>query len=172
MKPLFLKSPFFLAIAMVTAFAPALQAAPEPSLWRPDQAPVLPLRYIEPVTILQFDPQIANAETYASESLYLALYPSIQQNPEAEIEGEANSQAIIASKTRDFEAFIPRGNLSPSYVQEFAYIDAYSNIRKYDGLTGFPNIQIRMALPQFGNGFGGGYQPLQFAFWPVGFGVW
>jgi len=153
-----------LTTALLSTAAPLL-AAPN-SVWNAQANPALPLRYVETVPIMRLAPQIANAGTYAPEALFLRLYPSISAGPSADV---ATNEP---SKTRDFGPNQPRGILSSSYVQEFAYIDTYSNIRRYEEFFNFPSIRMSLAMPRVGNGFGGGYQPLQFGFGPSAFRFW
>ena len=161
---------FMTTVAMATM--PAVQAAPPASTWNGAQGPALPLRYIDPAPILRLTPQIANAETYASEALYALLYPSIARAPQSARTPETTIQPSIASKNSAFTQNTTRGNLSTSYVQEFAYIDVYSNTGKYDNIITLPTIQMSLAMPRFGNGFGGGYLPLRFGFGPIKMGTW
>ena len=161
-----------LAVTTLTAAllstAPPLLAAPN-SVWNAQASPALPLRYVESAPVMRLTPQIANAGTYAPEALFLRLYPSISAGPSADA---ATNEPSKTSKTRDFGPIQPRGILSSSYVQEFAYIDTYSNIRRYEEFFNFPSIRMSLAMPQIGNGFGGGYQPLQFGFGPSAFRFW
>ncbi len=156
-----------LIAALLTTSAPLL-AAPN-SVWDANASPALPLRYVESAPILRLAPQIANAETYAPKALFQHLYPSIDPMTEAE---STTIAPTMASKTRDFGQIQPRGILSSSYVQELAYVDTYSNIRRYEDFFSFPSIRMSLAMPRFGNGFGGGYQPLQFGFGPVAIRFW
>ncbi len=148
--------------------APQMQAAPN-SVWNTKTGPALPYRYIESTPVLRLTPQIENPEIYASDALFLRLYPSISAPlaPEA-----ATIDPNIASKTREIPPFQTRGILSSSYVQEFAYIDTYSNTRKFEQYFNFPSIRMSLAMPLYGNGLGGGYQPLQFGFGPAAFRFW
>ncbi len=160
----------FTSALTAAIFAAALPAkAAQNSVWNTKAGPTLPYRYIDSVPVLLTAPQFANAETYASEALFQQLYPSIKMGttPDAETIGSS-----IASNTRDFGPFQTRGILSSSYVQEFAYIDTCSNIRKYEEYFSFPSIRMSLAMPPYGNGFGGGYPPLQFGFGPAAFGFW
>ncbi len=159
-------------IASALAITQPVLAAPPQSTWNLTRTPEQPLRYIEAAPVLRLAPQIANAETYAPESLLRRLYPSITPPSARRPLEEANNAPSIASKNRGFVQNGPRGNLSPSYVQEFAYIDTYSNIRKYEQYFSFPSIRMSLAMPRFGNGSGGGYQPLQFGFGPAAFRFW
>lgn len=154
--------------AILLCSALPLMAAPS-NVWHADTAPGLPLRYVEATPVLRLTSQIANAETYAPDALFLQLYPSISAGPAA---GAATIEPLETSKTRDFEPIRTRGILSSSYVQELAYVDTYSNIRKYEDYFNFPSIRLSLAMPRFGNGFGGGYQPLQFGFGPAAFRFW
>ncbi|MBL1436642.1 MAG: hypothetical protein COB08_010640 [Rhodobacteraceae bacterium] len=149
----------------IMAAALPLQAAPLNSVWRSDVSPMIPYQYIESVPVLRLAPQIANAQTYASDSLYLRLYPSINT-------ASMPSDPSIASKTRGFVQNQTRGILSSSYVQEYAYIDTYSSTRTFEEYFSFPSIRMSLAMPPYGNGFGGGYQPLQFGFNPAAFKFW
>lgn len=158
------------AVAIVVATAP-LSAAPNTTIWNSTNGPLLPLQYIESTPILRFPPQSANQEIYASEALYLRLYPSIPVDVSDQYVENANIQPSIASKKSIFGQNSDRVNLSPYYVQELAYVDTYSNIRKYDDFISFPNIQMSLAMSQFGNGLGGGYSPFRFGFGPIGFGT-
>jgi len=143
-----------------------LMAAPS-NVWSAESVPALPLRYVETMPVLRLTPQIANAETYAPNALFLQLYPSIDA---AHAAAAVTIEPVATSKTRVFGPNRTRGILSSSYVQELAYVDTYSNIRKYEDYFNFPSIRLSLAMPQFGNGFGGGYQPLQFGFGPAAFG--
>jgi hypothetical protein len=156
-----------LSTALLSAALP-LMAAPN-SVWNANAAPTLPLRYIESAPVLRLTPQIANAEVYAPKALFLQLYPSINQQADAVV---ATIEPSISSKTRDLGPIRTRGILSSSYVQEFAYIDTYSNIRRYEEFFNFPSIRMSLAMPQIGNGFGGGYQPLQIGLGPAAFRFW
>lgn len=160
-----------IAIAFLVSAVP-LQAAPPVTIWNSAHGPALPLQYVESTANLRLTPQNANAETYASAALYSRLYPSITQQASGASQIETTIQPSIASKNGDFQQFSPRVNLSPSYVQEYAYIDTYSNSRQFDNMFRLANIQMSLAMPQFGNGFGGGYPPLRFGFGPVGMGTW
>ncbi len=160
--------PLYVGAFTVTILATPLQAAPN-NIWNSEISPALPLRYVETPPVLRLTPQIANAEIYASEALFQQLYPSINADDAAEV---ATTGPSIASKTRDFFPFQTRGILSSSYVQEFAYIDTYSNIRKYEDNFNFPSIRMSLAMPPYGNGFGGSYPPLQFGFGPAAFRFW
>ncbi|NOR62349.1 MAG: hypothetical protein GQ535_07650 [Rhodobacteraceae bacterium] len=155
-----------LAAAIVTL---PLQVAANPSVWNSNAGPALPYRYIESTPIVRLIPQNENAAIYASDSLYLRLYPSINSAPTP---ADVTNEASIASKTREFGPIRTRGILSSSYVQEFAYIDTYSNNRRYEEFFNFPSIRMSLATPMFGNGLGGGYQPLQFGFNPAAFKFW
>ena len=157
-----------LTAAIVAATLP-LQAAANPSVWNTKTSPALPYRYIESTPVLRLTLQNENAEIYASESLFSRLYPSINAGPAP---AEVTIEASIASKTKDFGPYRPRGILSSSYVQEFAYIDTYSSNRRYEEFFSFPSIRVSLAAPRFGNGSGGGYQPLQFGFTPAAFKFW
>ena len=153
-------------------FASTSLAGPAASPWSNLSSPELPYRYIKTPPDLRISPQTANAETYVPEALFSRLYPSIST---VDLTGDAletNIQASIASKKEVFYQLPTRGNLSTYYVQEFAYITTYSNIRKYEDFIAFPSIRMSLALPRFGNGFGGGYQPLQFGFSPAAFRFW
>lgn len=162
--------PVFKGALTAAIFATALpvQAAPN-SVWNTESSPARPYRYIESTPTMRFIPQIANAETYASNALFMRLYPSINA---AAIPENTTNAASIASKTRDFGPFQTRGILSSSYVQEFAYIDAYTNTGRYEEFFNFPSNRMSLAMPRFGNGLGGGYQPLQFGFGPAAFRFW
>jgi len=155
--------------AAIVAAALPLQAAANPSVWNTNASPALPYRYIESTPVLRLAPQNENAAIYASKSLFSRLYPSINSAPSAPVAIIAPS---IASKTREFGPIRTRGILSSSYVQEFAYIDTYSSNRGYEEFFTFPSIRMSLATPQFGNGLGGGYQPLQFGFNPAAFKFW
>lgn len=157
-----------LTTATIAAALP-LQAGSDTQVWSTDRSALIPHHYIESAPILRPEPQIANAETYASDSLYARLYPSI--NP-ASKPSNSTIEPSIVSKTRDFAQNETSGILSSSYVQEYAYINAYSNIRKNEAYFSFPNIRMSLAMPPYGNGFGGGYQPLQFGFGPAVFTFW
>jgi len=156
-------------IFAIGAAALPLHAAPATSVWNTTLRPPLPYQYIEIAPPSRLTPQIANPETYVSDSLFLQLYPSISTR---DLPEEATSATSIASKTREIVQNQPRGILSSSYVQELAYVDTYSNIRRYEEFFSFPSIRMSLAMPRFGNGFGGGYQPLQFGFSPVAFKFW
>ncbi len=156
-----------LSTALLTVALP-LMAAPN-TVWNAGAAPALPLRYIESTPILRLTPQIANAEIYAPKALFLQLYPSINPQDDAVV---ATIEPSTASKTRDFGPIRTRGILSSSYVQELAYVDTYSNSREYEEFFTFPSIRMSLAMPRIGNGFGGGYQPLQFGFGPAAFRFW
>jgi len=147
----------------------SLQAAANPSVWNTGAGPALPYRYIESTPIVRLAPQNENAAIYASDSLFLRLYPSINTAPSPT---EATTELSIASKTREIGPIRTRGILSSSYVQEFAYIDTYTNNRRYEEFFNFPSIRMSLATPRFGNGLGGGYQPLQFGFNPAAFKFW
>ena len=158
------------AIALALAAFP-LQAAPV-SVWNSGLVPEQPLQYIKAAPISRIAPQIANAEIYAPESLLTRLNPSIEPDQVPEESLETNIQSSIVSKNGGFGQISPRVNLSPSYVQEFAYIDMYSNIRRYDDNITFPSVRLSLTMPRFGNGFGGGYQPLQYGFGPLAVRFW
>lgn len=164
MKPL----PICLLSATLVASTLPLLAAPN-TVWNTTTSPALPLRYIESPPVLRLTPQIANAETYAPDTLFLKLYSSISTNtpPDA-----ATIEPSIASKTGISGPFLPRGILSSSYVQELAYVDAYSSVRKHEEFFTFPSIRMSLAMPRYGNGFGGGYRPLQIGFGPAAFRLW
>jgi len=162
-----------LAISALTVAISAgtlpLQAAPNQSVWNTDASPELPYSYIESTPIVRLTSQSENAGIYASKSLFSRLYPSITARP-APVETTIGPS--IASKTKDFGPIRTRGILSSSYVQEYAYIDTYSNNRRYEEFFSFPSIRMSLAAPRFGNGLGGGYQPLQFGFNPAAFKFW
>ena len=160
--------PLYLGAFTAAILATPLQAAPN-SVWNAEASPALPLRYIETAPQMRLIPQIANAGTYASEALFQQLYPSINADDDTEA---ATTGPSIASKTKVFHPFQTRGILSSSYVQEFAYIDTYSNIRKYENNFSFPSIRMSLAMPPYGNGFGGSYPPLQFGFGLAAFRFW
>ena len=164
MKPFF-KSAFTAAAVLAASHG---QAAPN-SVWNTNTGPALPYRYVESTSVLRLTPQIANPEIYASDALFLRLYPSISTGRAPE---DATIEPSIASKTREIPPFQTRGILSSSYVQEFAYIDTYSNTRKLEEYFSFPSIRMSLAMPRYGNGLGGGYQPLQFGFGPAAFRFW
>lgn len=157
-----------LTAAIIAATLP-MQAFANPSVWHTGTGPELPYQYIESTPIMRITPQNENIGIYASDSLYLRLYPSINS---AAVSEETNIEPSIASKTRGFGPLQPRGILSSSYVQEFAYIDTYSNNRRFEEFFNFPSIRMSLATPRFGNGLGGGYQPLQFGFNPAAFKFW
>ncbi len=153
-------------ILATTLLAPAAMAGTGGSVWSATTGPSLPLHYIESIRISQSVARSAPAETYAPQALFMLLYPSINDSNRDSIPQAANSVAATASKNSALQQFRPRVNLSPSYVQEFAYIDTYSNIGKYRNNFPFPSIRVSLPLPWFGGGFGGGYQGLQFGFGP------
>ncbi len=155
--------------AVALAATLPLQAVANPSVWNTGARPAFPYRYIESTPIVRLTPQNENAAIYASDSLYLRLYPSINTVP---LPIDVTTEPSIASKTREFGPIRTRGILSSSYVQEFAYIDAYSNNRRFEEFFSFPSIRMSLATPRFGNGLGGGYQPLQFGFNPAAFKFW
>jgi hypothetical protein len=157
------------ASAVTVLAAMPLSAAPANSVWSLTTGPALPYRYMETESVLRRAPQIANPETYAPDALFSQLYPSISADPTPQ---DATNAPVVASKTRKNLPFEPRGILSSSYVQEFAYIDAYSNTRKFNPNLGFPSIRLSLAMPRFGNGYAGGYQPLQFGFGPIALRFW
>ncbi len=160
---------YFTPSALAATLAVLAQAAPAASVWAPSAGPARPYLYIESTPISRLAPQIENAAIYASDSLFTRLYPSISTDVTAENE---TSELSIASKTREIGPIKTRGNLSPSYVQEFAYIDTYTNSREYEEFFSFPSIRMSLAMPRIGNGSGGGYQPLQFGFGPAAFRFW
>ncbi len=149
-------------ILATTPLTPVAMAGTGGSVWSSSSGPSLPLHYIESIRISQNVPRNAPAETYAPQALFMLLYPSINDSNQDSIPQVANTVAATASKNSAFQQFRPRVNLSPSYVQEFAYIDTYSNIGKYRNNFPFPSIRMSLPLPWFGGGFGGGYQGLQF----------
>lgn len=157
-----------LAAAIVAATLP-LQATANPSVWKTNASPELPYRYIESTPIVRLTSQNENAAIYASDSLFSRLYPSINT---ALAPRDATTEPSIASKTREIGPIRTRGILSSSYVQEYAYIDTYSSNRRYEEFFNFPSIRMSLATPRFGNGLGGGYQPLQFGFNPAAFKFW
>jgi hypothetical protein len=165
MNPIF-KSALTAAIAMA---ALPVQAAPNANVWNTNAAPAMPYRYIESAPIMRLTPQNANLEIYASEALLMRLYPSINTGA---LPVDATNAASITSKTRDLGQNQPRGILSSSYVQEFAYIDTYSNTREFEEFFNIPSISMSLAMPRIGNGFGGGYQPLQIGLGPAAFRFW
>jgi len=158
--------------AALMAIPLPLFAAPQTTIWNTNQGPALPLRYIETTPVLRLTPHIANAETYAPLALFQHLYPSIPKPTVAPLRAEGNIEPSIASKSDEIGLLFRRGNLSPSYVQEFAYIDTYTNSREYEDIFNFPSIRMSLAMPRIGTGFGGGYQPLQFGFGPNAFPFW
>ncbi len=160
---------YFTPAPLAAALVLLAQAAPAASVWHLGTGPAQPYRYVESPPISRLAPQIENADIYVSDSLFLRLYPSINTGKTAE---NPTTDASIASKTREIGPIRTRGNLSPSYVQEFAYIDAYTNSREYEEFFTFPSIRMSLAMPRIGNGFGGGYQPLQFGFGPAAFRFW
>ena len=147
-----------IAVAFLVSAVP-IQAAPPVTIWSSAQSPALPIQYVESTSILRLTPQNATAETYASEALYSRLYPSIAQQASGPEPLETTIQPSIASNNGVFYQFSPRVNLSPSYVQEYAYIDTYSNSRQFDNMFRLANIQMSLAMPQFGFG-------------PIGMGTW
>jgi hypothetical protein len=162
-----MKHRVFQAFFLLTSLqAPMASAGTGSSVWSSTSGPAQPLHYVESIRVTQSSPQIARVGSYAPTALFMLLYPSIDDSKTTSTEAETNSETLIASKNRGFQQFRPRVNLSPSYVQEFAYIDTYSNIRKYEDNFNFPSIRMNLPLPWFGGGFGGGYQRLQFGFGP------
>lgn len=157
----------FLSLMLGLAMVSPMANSGTPSrIWQAGTGPALPFRYIEPIRISQENPQIAQAGTYATEAIFQQLYPSIEQSTPRGLADAANIKGANVSKTSDSALFTPRVNLSPSYGQEYAYINTYSNIRKYEDIFTFPSIRMNSPLPWFGGGFGGGYHGLQFGFGP------
>lgn len=146
-----------------------LQAAPPSSIWNSGSRPIKPYQYIEPIPESQLELHYENGEIYAPDALFTRLYPSIEQGATPV---EPPAEVSIASKTTPVGPKAPRGILSSSYLQEFAYINTYSNIGRYEQPFTLPSIRLRLAMPGFGYGFGGGYQPLQFGFGPAAFSFW
>ena len=158
-------------ILAILAFASPVAAA-QNTIWQSDVRVQEPVLYADPAPISRLTPEIANPETYAPAALFAELYPSIPAEVLPSVGNKTNNQPSIASKNDDSFLNQPRVNLSPSYVQEFAYISTYSNIRKYVGYYSVPSIRLSLAIPRFGNGLGGGYPPLQFGFGPAAFRFW
>jgi len=165
-----MKTTVLTAIA-ISAAAPAL-AAPEMSVWNNARSPSLPHQYIESVPVARLTWHNSAAETYAPEALYLRLYPSIGAQLVGDKAAVTNIQPSISSKNSPFLQNPPRGNLSTSYLQEFAYIDVYSNTGEYDNIIRQPTIQMSFSMPRFVHGLGGGYLPLQLGFGPFAAGGW
>ena len=97
----------------------------------------------------------------------MLLYPSIGDSSAARMMDSTNIEPLLPSKYGLFSHNDPSVNLSPSYVQEFAYINTYSNIRNYEERLIFPSIRMSLTLPRFGIGFGGGFRNSQFGFGPI-----
>ena len=155
--------------AAVFLISVPFRADANPSVWNNQSTPALPYQYIESAPVSEIAPLLENDATYASDSLYKQLYPSIN---EMQMSADSTNGASMASKTRDFLSNSPRGILSSSYLQEYAYIDTYTNNKGYEEVFNFPSIRMNLATPRFGNGLGGGYQPLQFGFGPAAFRFW
>jgi len=137
------------------------------NIWAQTSGPGSPLHYIAEIPVLQNTAQVAKFETYAPESLSMLLYPSNNNYSTRYIANLVNTKQPSSSKYSVIQQNRRSVNLSTSYVQEFAYIDTYSNIRRYEDTFVFPSIRMNLALPEFGAGLGGGYQNSQFGFGPI-----
>lgn len=164
MKPLFTGW----LVACTVSIASITIAAPTGTIWNGSQLPELPLRYADATPIMRIKPQIANADKYPSESLYSALYPSINQlNTDL-----PTISPLPVSKTREVGPFQSRVNLSTSNVQEIEYIDMYEMNSRTVSLFNLTSNQVNLVLPRFGNAYRGSYQPLRFGFGPMGYLSW
>lgn len=154
-------------LLIATLLSSAAHGQDAGNIWTNTSGPQAPLHYIANTPVSQSVVQIAKSGTYVPDSLSMLLYPSRGDSSTLHNAAGGNIEQALPSKYRVNQLILRRVNLSTSYVQEFAYIDTYSNIRRHEDTFVFPSIRMNLTLPGFGAGFGGGNQNSQFGFGPI-----